>query len=75
MKKTIRQWLSTLPEPYRAMALKNADVEDLDNEFESLPEAIQEAFYWHKTPEGAEFWSDVLIWAEDGPRLPPIPPE
>lgn len=74
MTQTIKKWLETLPEPYRARALKNADVEDLENEFDSLGMALQEAFHWHRSPEGAPFWGQVLAWIEWQEHLPSLPP-
>lgn len=78
--KTIEQHLQTLPEPYRTLALKNADKEDLDKEYETLPEALKDAFHWNKAPEGGDFWSQVDNWAEwqeemKEYQLPPIPAE
>lgn len=54
--KTISEWFETLHEPVRSKALKNYDgrVEKTAD----LKAAIYEAFSWHDTPEGFQYWMD-----------------
>lgn len=60
--KTIREWLETLPEPYRRYAIAELNRQDCANcdsgaiEMPSLPKAIQFAFEWHKAKRGGDFW-------------------
>lgn len=62
--KTIKEWLETLPEPYRAQALKNIaehpfdDKTDLTTPVESLAEAI-DSFEWFATEEGHDYWEEL----------------
>ncbi len=61
-KKTIREWLEELPEPYRAKALSNFAKEEKDrqeNTASSLGIALAGAFAWGKTSEGWEYWNDL----------------
>lgn len=48
----------TLPTIRRA-ALANADSETLQDDVESVYEALHGAFNWSTTPEGAKFWASV----------------
>lgn len=65
MKKTIREWLDELPEPYKTQAIenwKNRDVRIWDHEpnikFDSLMDAISDAFEWGNTEQGYAYWAD-----------------
>ena len=59
MKKTIKEWLETLPEPYRSEALSNSDSEQLIKEIESVSLAIRGAFIWKDSKEGQGYWEQV----------------
>ena len=59
--KTIKQWIETLPEPYRNLALNNTSQEILNDKdyCASLRDALLNAFSWEETDKGANFWSTV----------------
>lgn len=66
-KKTVRQWLETLPEPLKSSALKQADKGYLKLERLTLSSAISCFQYWAETKEDHYFWWSfyvALIWAE-----------
>lgn len=66
MEKTIKEWLETLPEPYRTEALENADKEDLDSLEFDLAQAIKAAFLWEYSTQGQAYWYLVAYRAEAG---------
>ncbi len=66
MEKTIKEWLETLPEPYRTEALDETKGRILKTNQGSLTEAIERAFIWADTPRGAFYWDDVRNRAEAG---------
>lgn len=73
---TIREALETLPEPYRKLAIENANKRMLDKTVSGKAVAVALAFDWSLTPQGAEFWQHVSTWAskmEQVPQLPPLP--
>lgn len=60
--KTIRDWLSELPEPYKGQALANMDTQRLSNEggtHANMRSAIEAAFRWLDSTEGTMYWSDL----------------
>jgi hypothetical protein len=60
--KTIRQWLETLPEPYRSAAIRNAENDvptTIEEQCDSLSEALSNSAYWSKTPEGHDYWGEL----------------
>lgn len=59
MKKTIKEWLEELDEPYRTQALNNMDIEDSEVDAYSLCEAVGIAFYWYDSPEGHDYWDEL----------------
>ena len=65
--KTIREWLETLPEPLRSLALENArnfrKPSHLDSLQPSLGDAVDYSFYWEQTLQGHLFWLEVKIEA------------
>lgn len=73
MTKTIRQWLETLPEPYRTQALRNAEPVQLQKEAYDLGHAIIDSCTWNDTPEKGEYWADVAYWAKEGRGQLPTP--
>lgn len=54
--KTIREWLSELPEPYKGQALANMDPLEAEKEREDITSALDLAFVWAKSPEGWGYW-------------------
>lgn len=66
MTKTIREWLSELPKPYRSEALENMDIEDADDIADGLGNAICEAFKWGLTKQGKFYWEDLRDKAQKG---------
>jgi hypothetical protein len=69
--KTIAQWLSELPDGYRERAEKNLQDSKPytgDSVHDCMPDALSDAFVWHETPEGHDFWDAVSIY-----HLPPLP--
>lgn len=61
--KTIREWLSELPEPYKGQALANAtDAGTIDEtDYYSLSDALTSAFDWTKGPteHGYDYWETI----------------
>ena len=62
--KTIREWLSELPEPYRSQALENVDEKFIEygynkNRCKSISTAILYAFDWSLSKQGHKYW-DLL---------------
>lgn len=80
MEKTIREWLSELPEPYRSLALKNYELlnDEMDLQIkEDTPEkdmrgALSGAYVWEQTKEGYDFWHKVSLHYRSYP-LPELP--
>lgn len=68
--KTIKQWLETLPEPYRGQALANLEKEESDHIVSSDCEAVNWAFNWGESPEGFEHWYAVYRHLKHGDPLP-----
>ena len=66
MEKTIKEWLETLPEPYRTEALENADKDTLIINKTHLSRAIRGSFYWEYSPQGHDYWKNVFTRAEAG---------
>lgn len=60
MKKTIREHLNDLPEPYRTEALENeskgANCDGIEED--TISDALMCAFLWSSTPQGFYYWSD-----------------
>jgi len=56
--KTIKEWLSELPEPARSQALDN--YEGPENRMaSSILEALMIAFIWEATVEGWDYWNNI----------------
>lgn len=55
--KTIREWLSELPESQAA--LKNLDPEMADKKVYSSYTAVLSSFNWAATPEGERYWDNI----------------
>ncbi len=59
MGKTIKEWLSELPEPYKTEAIEGAErlsPDLLGVEVDSLSEAIFSMFDWTDSKQGANYW-------------------
>ena len=59
--KSIKEWLETLPEPYRSEALSNN--ENMPNFNSDTPNdargAVFSAFVWSVSPQGSTHWQDL----------------
>ena len=66
MEKTIKEWLETLPEPYRTEALENTMYKRLTFMRENLHESILSAFEWLHTTQGHAYWWGICDRAEAG---------
>jgi len=71
---TIREYLNTLPDGYRELALKYEDrqLEDWDAEVGSMATTINRFVHWPETDEGMDFWG-VVYHHFAAPPLPPLP--
>lgn len=59
--KTIKEWLETLPEPYKEKALEYAALENtLETRQETLHDALHSAFIWKQTVQGFEYWKGLF---------------
>lgn len=60
MQKTIKEWLETLPEPYRSRALKNHAEKPIEFHLGAvvgdIQTAVSIAFIWLETEEGYHYW-------------------
>lgn len=71
--KTIKQWLSELPDGYRERAQANLNPKWADDESESIHGGIEGGFNWLEAPEGHSFWARVCTHYLYGTPLPPLP--
>ena len=65
--KTIREWLTELPEPYRTEALENMEKSvpcEGDRLVSKKSEAIDIAFLWPNTPQGNQYWECLFEGAQ-----------
>ena len=60
-KKTIKEWMELLPEPYRTEALANMWWEDKDNNYSTAAEALRQAFNWSRSAQGTVYWKDLCF--------------
>lgn len=60
MKKTIKEWLEELPEPYRTEALANLFEKNKSLVKSTLADALIAAFGWKITPQGYDYWRDIF---------------
>lgn len=61
--KTVREWFEELPDGIREKAIFNGDNDEpntMDSTEYKLSLAISGGFVWSRTPEGGEFWLDVV---------------
>lgn len=72
--KTIRGWLMRLPEPVKSLALANMKGQGRKNwqlpEYMKLPNALEKAFDWGRTPEGTNYWLDIALKPEHTVQKP-----
>ena len=59
MPETVKEWLETLPEPYRSQAIKNNNYSGNNRQVRALADAIDSAFDWDITDEGQDYWEEV----------------
>lgn len=59
MERTIEEWYSFLPEPYKSQALANRRPRCEGLKVDSLHEAINSGFSWSDTPEGDTQWNNL----------------
>jgi hypothetical protein len=68
---TIKEWLETLPDGYRELALKNFNRDNI--KADCLSYAIMNAFTWKEAEEGGDFWRGVHNhFVNTKNELPPI---
>lgn len=76
--RTTKEWLDTLPEPYRSQALMNTPYEGWGEDRRDLEDALWGAFIWEDSPEGHNYWKSLAVRAEDGefdiPEADPVCP-
>jgi hypothetical protein len=78
--KTRKDFFEELPEPYRTQAINNTNeqakitnsltidrrYDGLTQEAKSLEQALGGGFRWLDSPEGFNYWNDVVIKIERG---------
>lgn len=64
-KKTIFDYLNELPQDIASKALVNANRDILADEASSIPDALQAAFIWEKSPQGHDYWEAIFNAFED----------
>ena len=73
MTKTIKEWLSELPDGYRERALANIDERWAEKDENCMAEALYSTFNWSHINEGFAFWSAVKSHYSDNKPLPILP--
>jgi hypothetical protein len=56
---TALQWLDTLPSEVREKALRHSVSSSLQEDCNSLYDALALAFVWENTPDGDEYWRGI----------------
>jgi hypothetical protein len=59
--KTIQEWFSGLPDPYKNQAIVNTNFEDLNRIAESEHDAIMCAFVHGLSEEGHDYWKYFIV--------------
>lgn len=59
MSKTIKQWLETLPEPYRTRALENIYLGKTEHICNCIEDALISAFSWENSKQGLAYWQKI----------------
>lgn len=58
-RRTIRQFLLKMPQPYMEQALLNAGENSLKGfKGRTIKDALMSAFVWNDSPEGGDYWND-----------------
>jgi hypothetical protein len=57
--KTPEQWFIKLPDPYNKQAINNILDHIKSVEYETIHDALIDAFRWELTPEGHYYWNDL----------------
>lgn len=66
--KTVKEYLETLPEPYRSKALRYAYPHLRDQQVPSLFAALS-SFNWHETPENDIYWRSLCQRIRERDRI------
>jgi NTP pyrophosphatase (non-canonical NTP hydrolase) len=61
MTKTAREWFAELPPHIEKLALANAYEESLSEKRRDLEDALHCSFVWDRTPEGNDFWENIVL--------------
>lgn len=64
----IEDWLNMLPPPYKERALENLYLSNWNNAnklADTAASALSTAFNWGKSPEGVNYWLNVMDLLED----------
>lgn len=65
--KPIKDWLETLPEPYRTEAFEEYARQPLSHSYqESLYDALWFGFVWSSSKQGHDYWQDIANRADQG---------
>lgn len=62
--KTIKEWLSELPEPHKTEAIEEAErlsPDTLNHITLSLSDTILKMFLWVDSKQGTEYWDNVYM--------------
>jgi len=59
-RKTKKEFLEELPEPYKTLALKNMDKSLENTPGINLKYSLQSSFKWDKTKQGFGYWSNLF---------------
>lgn len=67
-KKTIKEWLEMMKEPYKSQALINLSPSQIDRTVGSISVALYIGFTWRETPEGHDYWMGIHIQSSITPE-------
>lgn len=77
IRKTVKEWVETLPEPYCSAVMSNLlryrEISYLNHIKCGLPDVLSGGFAWVDTIEGQPFWTSLHDSIVDGKDLPPYP--
>lgn len=62
--KTIKEWLSELPEPYKTEAIEEAErlsPDTLNHITDSLSDTVLKMFCWADSRQGEDYWDNVYL--------------
>lgn len=67
---SIKEWLETLPEPYKSEAIaeyeRQYSEQRLYQDSFFLSTALMRAFYWEDSTQGLDYWLNILLKAQKG---------